>query len=110
MFRDFTYIDDVVGGVVKALELPARTGELLHRVYNLGNSQPVALMDMIGILEKLLGRRAEIEMMPMQPGEMPVTYADVSAIEADLGFRPRTPLEDGLKRFVDWYRRYHNIR
>jgi UDP-glucuronate 4-epimerase len=107
MQRDFTYIDDVVSGVIAAHDSPSGAGEPLSRVYNLGNNRPVQLMDMIAILEEHIGRRAEIEMMPIQPGEMTVTCADISRAEADLGFRPRVPIEEGLKRFVDWYRRYH---
>jgi UDP-glucuronate 4-epimerase len=106
MSRDFTYIDDVVTGVVAAADSPLG-GEQAHRIYNLGNSQPVNLMDMVAILERLLGRKAELDLMPAQPGEVPTTCADTSAIEADFGFRPNTPLEVGLKRFVDWFRRYH---
>jgi UDP-glucuronate 4-epimerase len=105
MSRDFTYIDDVVSGVVAAADSLASGGRA-HRIYNIGNSRPVPLMEMVGILEKLLGRKAELDLMPAQPGEVPVTFADVSAIETDLGFRPSTPLERGLRRFVDWFRRY----
>ncbi len=106
MQRDFTYVDDAVAGVVAANDSPAGPNDALHRVYNIGNSQPVQLMEMIAILEGLLGRRAEIEMLPIQPGEMIVTCADISRAEADLGYHPRTPIEEGLRRFVDWYRRY----
>ena len=109
MERDFTYIDDVVTGVVAANDRPAGSDEALHRIYNIGNSQPVQLMYMIETLEEILGRRAEIEMLPIQPGEMTVTYADISRAEADLGYDPRTPIEDGLRRFVDWYRRYQGM-
>ncbi len=108
MSRDFTYVDDIVSGVVAATDSPTPGGEgKAHRIYNIGSSRPVALMEMIAILEELLGKKAELDLMPTQPGEVPVTYADVSAIEADLGFRPRTSLETGLRRFVDWFRRYH---
>jgi len=108
MQRDFTYIDDIVTGVVAAGDAPA--GGDLHRVYNIGNSAPVALLDMIAILEGAIGRKAQLELLPAQPGELTVTYADVSAMERDFGFRPKTPLEVGLKRFVDWYRRYHEAK
>jgi UDP-glucuronate 4-epimerase len=107
MSRDFTYIDDVAHGVLAIADAPPAAGAKAHRVYNLGNSRPVPLMEMIAILEKLLGRKAELDLMPAQPGEVPITSADVSAIEADFGFRPDTPLERGLSRFVDWYRRYN---
>ncbi len=106
MQRDFTYIDDIVAGVVAANDHPAGPDDALHRIYNLGNNRPVHLMQMVGLLEELLGRRAEIEMLPIQPGEMTVTYADISRAEADLGYHPHTPIEEGLRRFVDWYRRY----
>ncbi len=109
MQRDFTYIDDAVTGVVAANDSPAGSERPLHRIYNIGNSQPVQLMDMIGILEELLGRRAEIEMLPLQPGEMTVTYADISLAEAELGYRPRMTIDEGLRRFVDWYRRYQGM-
>jgi UDP-glucuronate 4-epimerase len=105
MSRDFTYIDDIVTGVLAAADAPA--GGEGHRIYNIGNSQPVLLLDMIATLESILGRKAELEFVPAQPGEMAVTYADVSAIERDLGFRPSTPLEVGLGRFVNWFRWYH---
>ena len=109
MSRDFTYIDDIVSGVVAAADSPASGGgEQAHRIYNIGNSRAVPLMEMIAILEKLLGKKAELDLMPAQPGEVPVTFADVSAIEADFGFRPSTSLETGLRRFVSWFRRYHD--
>jgi UDP-glucuronate 4-epimerase len=107
MQRDFTYIDDVVGGVLAAADAPP--GGPVHRLYNIGTGTPVALLDMIAILERVLGRRAELELLPAQPGEVPVTCADVSAIERDFGFRPSTPLETGLTKFVDWFRRYHGL-
>jgi UDP-glucuronate 4-epimerase len=110
MHRDFTFIDDVVAGVLAVADAPAGAGGERHRVYNIGSSRPVALMDMIAILEDVLKKRAEVELVPMQPGEMTVTYADISAIAADFGFRPRTSLEEGLKRFVEWFRRYQQMR
>ncbi len=109
MMRDFTYVDDVVTGVVAANDRPASVGGSLHRIYNIGNGRPVPLMRMINTLEGVLGMRAEIEMLPIQPGEMTITYADISRAEADLAYRPRTSLEEGLKRFVDWYRLYHGL-
>ena len=105
MQRDFTYIDDIVTGVLATAE--PRTEAPKHRIYNIGNSAPVGLLDMIAILERVIGRKAELELLPAQPGETPVTYADVSAIERDFAFRPRTELEDGLRKFVDWFRLYH---
>jgi UDP-glucuronate 4-epimerase len=110
MHRDFTYIDDVVQGVLAAADAPVGGGVELHRIYNVGSSRPVSLMDMIAILESILRKRAEIEMLPMQPGEMQVTYADITAFSEDFGYYPRTTLEEGLKRFVEWFRRYQQMR
>ncbi len=110
MHRDFTYIDDVVAGVLAAADAPAGSGAALHRVYNIGSSRPVALMDMVSILENLLKKRAHLDPVPMQPGEMTTTYADITAMTEDFGFRPRTSLEEGLRRFVEWFRRYQQMR
>lgn len=108
MSRDFTYIDDVVSGVLAAADSPP-TGPNPHRIYNIGNSSPVQLMEMIGTLERILGRKALLDLLPAQPGDVPITYADTSSLQADFGFRPTTPLHEGLKRFVDWFRRYHGL-
>jgi UDP-glucuronate 4-epimerase len=105
MRRDFTYIDDVVAGLLAIADAPL--GGPPHRIYNIGNSAPVLLLDMIAVLERAIGRKAELELLPMQPGEVPITYADVSAIQRDFGYRPNTPLEEGLPKFVEWFRRYH---
>ncbi len=105
MRRDFTYVDDVVAGLLAIADAPL--GGPPHRIYNIGNSAPVLLLDMIAVLERAIGRKAELELMPMQPGEVPITYADVSAIQRDFGYRPNTPLEVGLPKFVEWFRRYH---
>lgn len=110
MFRDFTYIDDVVSGVLAIADAPARTGDPVHRVYNIGSGRPMAVTDMIAILENILGKRAEIEKVPIQPGEMIETSADISAMQADFGYRPRMPLEEGLRRFVEWYKRHHQVK
>jgi UDP-glucuronate 4-epimerase len=110
MRRDFTYIDDIIAGVVAALDAPpADEGPAPHRLYNIGNNRPVALMDFIATLERATGRKAIQEMAPMQPGDVVETYADISAIAADLGFAPTTPIEEGLPRFVAWYRDYHGV-
>ncbi len=120
MKRDFTYIDDIVEGVFRLLghiPSPCEAGEgpvppshsttAPYRLYNIGNSSPVHLMDMIGIMEECLGRKAEKKLMPIPPGDVPETYADVSGLEEDIGFRPETPLREGMQRFIDWYLAYH---
>jgi len=102
MARDFTYIDDIVDGIVGALDRPPATGE--HRVLNIGDSHPVGLMDMISTLEDALGIEATKIMRPMQPGDVTSTYADVSRLFELTGYRPKVMLREGLGRFVDWYR------
>ena len=111
MKRDFTYVDDVVAGVLAALDNPpADDGEAApHRVYNIGNHSSEPLMHFIEVLEKAIGRKAEIELAPMQPGDVKETFADITAISRDLGFTPKTPIEEGLTRFVAWYRDYHGV-
>jgi UDP-glucuronate 4-epimerase len=108
MERDFTYIDDIVPAIIAAAETaPARPGE--HRLYNLGNNHPEKLADFIAVLEQALGRTAAKEMLPMQPGDVASTYADIEAARRDLGFAPQVPITVGLPRFVAWYREYHGI-
>jgi UDP-glucuronate 4-epimerase len=108
MARDFTYVDDIVPAIVTAAETaPAPPGE--QRLYNLGNNRPEALLDFIAILEGALGRVAIKEMLPMQPGDVATTYADIGPAKRDLGFAPRTPIAEGLPRFVAWYREYHGL-
>jgi UDP-glucuronate 4-epimerase len=103
--RDFTYIDDIIQGVVATATKPARLPEdRPHRIYNIGNNSPVELLRFIEVLEGLLGRKAERVLEPMQPGDVLATCADIRAIAADYGFAPSTPLEDGLARFVAWYK------
>ena len=112
MTRDFTYVDDIVEGVVRVLDRPPCVEETPlgpYRLFNIGNNAPVKLMDMIGAVEEALGREAVKTMLPIQPGDVPATYADVAALERVTGFRPQTPLRDGIARFVDWYRRYYDI-
>jgi UDP-glucuronate 4-epimerase len=122
MQRDFTYVDDVVEGVARVLDRaptgskatqdgqaapnPA-TSHAPYRVYNIGNGAPVGLMDFIEVLEEALGREAEKEFLPMQPGDVRVTYADTEALAKATGFAPSTPLSRGVARFVEWYRRYN---
>src|SRR5947208_6909800 len=108
MARDFTYVDDIVPAIVTAAETaPAAPGE--HRLYNLGNNHPEALLDFIAVLEGALGRKAIKEMLPMQLGDVATTYADIGPARRDLGFEPRTPITVGLPRFVAWYREYHGL-
>ena len=122
MLRDFTYVDDIVEGVVRVIDHPAApdpawraetpdsaTGDSPYRIYNIGNSSPVKLMRYIEVLEQCLGKKAQCELLPMQPGDVPATIADVSRLERDLGYRPGTPVEVGVKRFVDWYREYYKV-
>jgi UDP-glucuronate 4-epimerase len=120
MRRDFTYVDDVVEGVVRTAQMTATpnpewngadpdpgTSNAPYRVYNIGNNQPVQLTRFIGIIEKELGIEAKKNYLPMQPGDVHETFADVDALAKDVGFRPSTPLEVGIRRFVQWYREYY---
>jgi UDP-glucuronate 4-epimerase len=122
MRRDFTYIDDIIEGMVRLLEKPPvpnaswsgdrpDPGSSLapYKIYNIGNNQPVELMRFIEVLETKLGRKAEKKMMPLQPGDVPETYADVDDLVRDVGFKPGTPIEDGIERFVTWYREYYRV-
>ena len=111
MKRDFTYIDDAVAGVLAAVDHPpeARGGAAPHVVYNIGNNKPEDLMHFIAVIEAAAGRKADIRMAPMQPGDVKETYADITAIRRDLGFVPSTPIEVGIPRFVEWFRAYHQI-
>ena len=104
MRRDFTYIDDIVAGILAALDHPPEGGG--HRLYNLGNSRPEALLDLVSTLEDLLGVKARRELKPMQPGDVPATFADVSAMRRDFGWAPTTDLRTGLGHFVAWWRGY----
>lgn len=119
MRRDFTYVDDVVESVVRLIDKPAAgnpawSGEAPDpgsssapwRVYNIGNNQPVELMKVVSIIERELGATAKKEMLPMQPGDVPATYADVDDLMRDVGFKPSTSIEDGIRRFIAWYRDY----
>jgi len=105
MRRDFTFVDDVVRGILAVLDKPAAPGE--HRTYNVGNSHPEELLDMVALLEELLGVQAKRELLPMQPGDVPATYADVSAMQRDFGWAPSTDLRTGLTRFVAWWRSHY---
>ena len=108
MARDFTYIDDIVAGTVAAHDRPP-TDPLPHRIYNLGNHRPERLLDFISVLERLLGRTATKEFLPLQPGDVPESFADIEASRRDLGFDPQTTIEVGLARFVEWYKQYHRV-
>jgi UDP-glucuronate 4-epimerase len=108
MARDFTYIDDIVAGTVAAYDRPPADG-VPHRIYNLGNHRPEQLLDFISVLERLLGRTATKQFLPLQPGDVPESFADIEASRRDLGFDPQTTIEVGLARFVEWYRQYHKV-
>jgi UDP-glucuronate 4-epimerase len=110
--RDFTYIDDIVAGVLAAAERPPQVtpAEAPHRVYNLGNHRPEKLMDFVGLIERALLRTADKIMEPLPPGDVPETYADIEASRRDLGFEPRTPLTEGIPRFIDWFKSYHQVK
>ena len=105
--RDFTYVDDIVAGILKVLDGPPERGA--HRLYNIGNSSPVSVNDFIAVLERLTGKTAVRNELPMQPGDVRATHADTGALERDFGFRPSTPLDEGLARFVAWYRGWNGL-
>lgn len=120
MRRDFTYIDDIIEGVVRVIDTNAvrnefwtgkhpdpATSKAPYKVYNIGNSSPVNLLDFIEAIEESLGKKAIRENMPIQPGDVPVTWADVSDLENELGYRPNTPVKVGVKRFVEWYKDFY---
>jgi UDP-glucuronate 4-epimerase len=122
MIRDFTYIDDIVEGVVRVIDAPAvpnpawsgnepdsATSYAPWRVFNIGNNKPVELMRYIEVLEKCLGKKARLDLLPMQPGDVPATYANTEALDAAVGFKPDTPVETGVANFVNWYRAYYNV-
>ena len=120
MVRDFTYIDDIVEGVVRVIDNPARifkgenqpdrSNSAPYRIYNIGNNQQVQLMDYISAIEKKLGKKAILELLPMQDGDVPVTEADVQSLETVFHYRPRITVEEGVGRFVDWYLNYYGNR
>ena len=106
MWRDFTFIDDIVDGVLRALDRPA-AGSPPHAIYNLGNHKSEKLTTLIAEIEKALNKKAVLEMAPMQPGDVPATFADIAAATRDLGFEPTTPISVGIPKFVDWFRQYY---
>lgn len=118
--RDFTYIDDIVEGVIRTLDNVAKpnpawssddpdsaTSNAPYRLYNIGNNQPVELMKYIETLENCLGKKAQYNFLPLQPGDVPATYADIEALEQDVGYKPATTIESGIQRFVEWYRGFY---
>ncbi|MBS3648543.1 NAD-dependent epimerase [Pseudaminobacter sp. 19-2017] len=120
--RDFTYIDDIVEGVIRTLDKVAEpdpawdgakpdpaTSSAPYRLYNIGNNQPVALLDFIRCIENATGRKAVMNMLPMQPGDVPKTFADIDALAADVGYRPKTPIETGVRRLVEWFREFYGV-
>lgn len=120
--RDFTYIDDIVEGVLRVLDCPARpnldwnaalpdpgSSRAPWRVYNIGNNSPVELMDYIGALEEALGKKAKMQLLPLQAGDVPDTYADVNDLIEDFGYKPATAVKEGIARFVAWYRDYFKV-
>ncbi len=122
MRRDFTYIDDIVEGVVRVLDRPASpnpewtsdapdpgSSYAPYKLYNIGDNQPVELLRFIEIIEECLGEKANKNMLPMQPGDVPATYADIDDLIRDVGFRPETTLEEGISKFIDWYRDYYKV-
>ena len=122
MVRDFTYIDDIVEGVIRAIDRPAcpregwsgekpdpATSYAPWRVYNIGNNQPVELMRYINVLEQCLGRKAKLDLLPMQAGDVQATCANVDDLALELGFKPRTSVETGVTRFVEWYMQYFKL-
>jgi UDP-glucuronate 4-epimerase len=122
MQRDFTYIDDIVEGVVRIMARAPQpdpqwsgdapdpgTSYAPYRIYNIGNNQPVKLLDFIAALEECLGIKAKMEFLPIQPGDVPATYADIEDLARDFGFHPRTSIQNGIRQFVSWYRSYHQV-
>lgn len=120
--RDFTYIDDIVEGVIRTLDNVAKpnpqwsgmspepgTSASPYRIYNIGSNNPVELSRFIEVLEDCLGKKAQRNLLPLQAGDVPATYADVQALIDDVGYQPNTPVEEGIRRFVDWYRDYHKV-
>ncbi|PXF56814.1 MAG: capsular biosynthesis protein CpsI [Deltaproteobacteria bacterium] len=122
MRRDFTYVDDIVEGVVRVLDRPAEpnpgwTGDAPdpsssyapYKLYNIGNNQPVELLRFIEIIEECLGKKARKNLLPLQPGDVPATYANIDDLMRDVGFKPRTTLEEGIPRFLAWYKDYYKV-
>ena len=122
MLRDFTYVDDIVEGVVRVIDHPPAgnpdwsgkqpdpgSSRAPYKIYNIGNNNPVKLMDFITAIEKALGKEAKKNLLPLQPGDVPATYADVSDLIEDLGYKPATPIQEGIDRFVRWYKEFYHV-
>ena len=119
MRRDFTYVDDVSQAIIRLIDRPPQgqsgppadpaSSSAPWKIYNVGNNRPEDLMDVVSLLEKEFGRTAIREMLPMQPGDVEATYADTTELERDIGFRPSTPIGEGVARFAKWYREYHRL-
>ncbi|MHC5001059.1 MAG: NAD-dependent epimerase/dehydratase family protein, partial [Planctomycetota bacterium] len=122
MRRDFTYVDDIVEGVVRVIDHPAKgnsdwsgqspdpsCSKAPYKIYNIGNSNPVELMDFIEAIEQALGKKAQKNMMPIQPGDVPATWANVDDLVEDLDYQPNTTVQEGVQRFIDWYKDFYHI-
>jgi UDP-glucuronate 4-epimerase len=122
MSRDFTYIDDIVEGVIRVIDNPAQpnsewngqtpdpaTSTAPYKVYNIGNNNPVQLMDFIKAIENALGVEAEKQMLPLQAGDVETTYADVSNLVRDFDYQPKTTVQEGINQFVEWYKQYYHV-
>tara|TARA_A200000113_G_scaffold161416_1_gene146107 strand:+ start:120 stop:1130 length:1011 start_codon:yes stop_codon:yes gene_type:complete len=121
--RDFTFVDDIVEGIIRTIDQPAKSNSMWSgenpdpgtstapwRVYNIGNNRPVELINYIDVLEKCLGKKAEKNLLPLQPGDVPDTFADVEDLIQDTGYKPTTTIDEGIKKFVEWYLEYHEIK
>lgn len=109
MRRDFTYVDDIVEGVLRVLDRPPRTDSTPYKIFNIGNNKPVELLDFIACLEEALGKRARKEFLPLQDGDVPETYADTQALNQWVGYVPSTEIKKGIEKYVDWYRAYYGV-
>ena len=123
MRRDFTYIDDIVEGIVRVIKNPAKpnaewsgkhpdpgTSSAPYRVYNIGSNKPVLLMDFIQTVESYLGLEAKKNMLPLQPGDVPASHADVTDLMKDMGYKPETTIKEGIKKFLEWYIDFYNVK
>ena len=116
MQRDFTYIDDIIQGIMRIMEkLPSSqtssitTATAPYKLYNIGNNQPITLRRFITAIESACGKKAKENLLPMQAGDVPITYADIDELVEDIGFRPKTNIEEGIEKFVNWYRAYYSV-